>query len=289
MQRDVWRRLVTLVRRLAASPSSRRFSFREAEIVLVYFWAAEHTRPVYWACRPDNWPDHLRPARLPTPATMSRRLRRPGVHACIDAVRRHQQRGLRRSLLSTLDGKPLPVSHHSRDRDARFGRGAGALAKGYKFHGICNGPQRLEAWTAPPLNVDERVVARRLVPASRIAGYLLADRYYDDNLLHDTCLQHGVQLVAPRRYGPHKGLGHHRHSPARRRCIDMLEHSHTGFGPALHARRGDIERRFGALASAWYGLGPLPAWVRGQHRVELWVAAKLALFQLHQSSRKRRR
>jgi hypothetical protein len=288
MQRDVWRRLETLVRRLAAAPASRRFSFSDAEIVLVFFWAAEHTRPVYWACGPENWPDDLRPARLPTPATMSRRLRRPGILACLEAVRRHQQRGLRRGLLSMLDGKPLPVSHHSRDRDARFGRGAGALAKGYKFHGIYNGSQRLEAWTVQPLNIDERVVARRLVPASRISGYLLADRYYDDNPLHDICLQHGVQLVAPRRYGSEKGLGHHRHSPARLRCIDMLEHSHTGFGPALHAQRGDIERRFGALASAWYGLGPLPAWVRGQGRVERWVAAKLVLFQLHQSSRKRR-
>jgi len=69
----------------------------------------------------------------------------------------------------------------------------------------------------------------------------------------------------------------------------MLEHSHTGFGPSLHAQRGDIERRFGSLSTAWYGLGPLPAWVRGQACVERWVAAKLVLFQLHQPSRKRRR
>lgn len=289
MQRDVWLRLVELVRRLAAPPSNRRFTFAEADIVLVFCWATEHTRPVYWACDPDNWPDDLRPARLPTPATMSRRLRRPVIVACLEAVRRHLQRGRRRGLISTLDGKPLPVSHHSRDRDARFGRGAGALAKGYKFHGICNGPQRLEAWRVEPLNVDERVVARQLVPQSRIGGYLLADRYYDDNPLHDICLQHGVQLVAPRRYGANKGLGHHRHSPARRRCIDLLEHSLTGFGPTLHAQRGDIERRFGSLSTAWYGLGPLPAWVRGHGAVERWVAAKLVLFQLHQSARKRRR
>lgn len=289
MRRDFWLRLVDLVRRCATPPPNRRFTFGEADIVLVFFWAAEHSRPIYWACDPENWPDDLRPACLPTPATMSRRLRRPAILARIERVRRHLQRGRRRRLVSTLDGKPLPVSHHSRDPDARFGRGAGTLAKGYKFHGICNGSRRLEAWSVQPLNVDERVVARQLVPRSRIAGYLLADRYYDDNPLHDICLRRGVQLIAPRRYGRNKGLGHHRHSPARLRCIDMLEHSHTGFGPSLHAQRDDIERRFGSLSTAWYGLGPLPAWVRGHACVERWVAAKLVLFQLHQSFQKRRR
>jgi hypothetical protein len=286
MQRDVWLQLVGLVRRLAAPPASRRFAFSEADIILVFAWAAEQMRPVYWACDPSNWPDDLRPVRLPTPSTMSRRLRRPEILARLEALRRHLQRGRRRGRVATLDGKVLPVSHHSRDPDARFGRGAGALAKGYKFHAIYCG-QRLETWSVQPLNVDERVVARQLVPRSRIRGYLLADANYDDNALHDICLCHGAQLVAPRRYGPHKQLGHQRHSPARRRCIDMLEHSLTGFGPQLHAQRGDIERHFGALATAWYGLGPLPAWVRGHPRVERWVAVKLLLFRLHQSRPKR--
>jgi len=109
MRRDVWLRLVDLVRRLAAPASNRRFTFTEADIVLVFFWATQHARPIYWACDPENWPDDLRPARLPTPATMSRRLRRPAILARLEAVRRHLQRGRRRRLVSTLDGKPLPV------------------------------------------------------------------------------------------------------------------------------------------------------------------------------------
>jgi hypothetical protein len=289
MQRDVWARCVRLVQRFATPSPNRRYCFSEADILLVYFWANEQGRPIYWACDPAHWPDALRPARLPSAATMSRRLRGPAVTARIEAIRRHLQRGQRRGLCSLLDGKVLRVGPYSHDPDARVGYDAGGWAKGYKFHLICNGSLRIEAWSVQPLNVDERVVARQLLPRGRIRGYLLADRNYDDGGLHEICARHGVQLVAPRRKGPHKGLGHRPQSPARRRCIDLLEHSHTGFGPRLHRQRADVERRLGALSSAWYGIGPLPPWVRGQECTERWVAARLVLFHLHHTARKRRR
>jgi hypothetical protein len=289
MQRDVWLQFVRLVRRFAAPVSNRRFTFGQGDIVLVYAWAAYHSRPVYWACDRRNWPDDLRPAPLPSAATMSRRLRRAEILAFLERLRRHLQRGQRRSVLSQLDGKVMAVGPHSGDPDARVGRRSGGWVKGYEFHAIGNGLRRIEAWEVQPLNVDERVVARRLVPRSRVSGYLLADGNYDDNGLHELCDRQGAQLIAPRRRGPHTALGHRAQSAARRRCIELLERSPNGFGPEVHKRRGDIERRFGALSSAWYGIGPLPAWVRTVHRVRLWVATKLVLFQLHQAFLTQRR
>jgi hypothetical protein len=287
MERELWIRLSCWIERSPAAPLSRRFRFRAGDILTVYGWACVHDRPVFWACQPQNWPADLRPARLPSPATMSRRRRDPRVVAQLARALRRLRHGQRRGLLAALDGKPLPVSPHSADPDARWGRGAGGRAKGYKLHVITGRNQRLEAWEVQPMNVDERVVAHRLLAQTRLPGYLLADRNYDANHLYDACRARGVQLLAPRRYGPDKGLGRHRHSPARLHAVELLERSHTGFGPALLAQRPFVERFFGQLSSVPYGLSALPAWVRRQHRVELWVQMKLLLFGLAQRRRAR--
>ncbi len=66
-------------------------------------------------------------------------------------------RGVRR-LLSFLDGKPLPVSRVSKDPDARHGRGAGGLAKGYKLHTLWSTRPLPEAREVRPLHEAELVV-----------------------------------------------------------------------------------------------------------------------------------
>src|SRR5436190_21890225 len=80
-------------------------------------------------------------------------------------------------LFKRIDGKPLPVAAHSRDRDARWGRGAGQDSRGYKLHAIWTQRRAMpEQWAVAPLDVDERVIARRLV--GRLTGgggYLQAD------------------------------------------------------------------------------------------------------------------
>jgi hypothetical protein len=44
-------------------------------LVAVLLWAALHDRPVSWACQPRHWSTTtLRPPRLPSAATMSRRI-----------------------------------------------------------------------------------------------------------------------------------------------------------------------------------------------------------------------
>ena len=35
-----------------------------------------------------------------------------------------------------IDGKPLAISGVSKDADAGYGRGAGGMQKGYKFHAV---------------------------------------------------------------------------------------------------------------------------------------------------------
>lgn len=287
MERQPWLQVVALIDSLMQERPLGRFTFSLADIARVFFWAAVHDRPVYWACQPRHWPAHLRPERLPTPATMSRRLRRPEMLALIETLIRRRRRYSRRGLLYYVDGKPLALRSHTRDPDAKKGWASGGYAKGYKLHLISESPANVRAWDVTPMNANEPRVAQQLVPRARIQGYLLGDANYDTNPLHAVCRKVDVQLVAPRRHGPGRGLGHRRHDPARLRCIEMLEQSQTGFGPLLHTQRPNIERQFGCYSSIAGGIGTLPPWVRRLHRVKLWIGAKLVLLVLHHQRRRR--
>jgi hypothetical protein len=78
-------------------------------------------------------------------------------------------------------------------------------------------------------------------------------------------------LVSPVRAGKEPGSGKHDQSPYRRRSIALRQ---GAFGKALDKARTAIERSFGHASCFGGGLGPLPAWVRGQERVRTWVWAK---------------
>lgn len=285
MERDMWLQLVPLVRRLSPAPASQRYDFGWDEILLTFLWAVLWTRPMSWACHPANWPDDLRPARLPSCATLSRRLRDPVINALLGRLIRHLQRGRARGLLACIDGKPLFVARHSRDPDARWGWGAGGRGKGFKFHLVYGENDRIEAFAVTPLNVNESVVGAALLQRSRLDGYLLADAQYDVNDLHHLCRTRGVQLVTPRQR-PGTGLGHRHHDPGRYRSVALLEDPDNDFGRVLFTERGRIERFFGQLASVSYGLFALPPWVRRIWRVTTWVTARLILFALVRRRRK---
>jgi hypothetical protein len=51
----------------------------------------------------------------------------------------------------------------------------------------------------------------------------------------------------------------------------------TSFGEEVDRLRGSIERDFGHLTSFGFGRSPLPAWVRHEKRVWLWVSAKMVI------------
>ena len=303
MERERWSELSAAVSAVDAGwKDPGRYKHRTAVIVRVHLWAASHDRPVSWACEAENWDGRGRPEALPDQSTMSRRTR--GKHgrrfeAFLDAVAGRMNRGPLASsdprvgaggpgamrLVKYMDGKALAVAAHSKDRDARWGRGSGQKSNGYKLHLLRSDRPMPEAWAVTPLDVDERVVARRMIKrlAERVGregggGYILRDGMYDASDLHDRAAAANHLLLGPRRK-PGTGLGHCYQSPGRLRCIDTIEPPAkvNGFGEDLYRRRLQVERDLGNMAGFGGGLQNPPPWVRRIWRVRLWVYAKLLI------------
>jgi len=275
MERELWRILSREVTAVDRTWPTGRYEHSVGRVVRVYLWAQLHDRPVCWACRRENWAGVRPPNRLPSQSRMSRRLRRQDTQDFLDALSQRLRVSREPGLLKLLDGKPLPVSHHSQDPDANFGYGAGSKKKGYKLHAIYSQAGDILSWRVRPMKSHEAKVAQEMVEELRGEGYLLADANYDCNQLYDAAHAHGHQLVAPRRK-PYTGLGHRRHSPQRLRSVELLEGPGT-FGRKLIARRREVETRFGNLCSFGGGLIALPPWVRTLTRVRLYVHAKLLI------------
>jgi hypothetical protein len=291
MERELWAEVSKAVGQVDARwRESGRFVHRTAMIARVYLYAVWRDRSIRFACEADNWDSTLRPkspkslksfkSPLPDQSTMSRRTRTATFDQFLAAVGQRLAGKPSAKLIKRLDGKPLPIAAHSSDRDATWGRGAGGVdCRGYKLHAIWAQRAMPEQWALAPLNVDERVIARRLIKRLEGgAGYVLADGLYEGDPLHRLCAAVNHQLVANRRR-PGTGLGHHPISPQRRRCIEMLEPPAgvNDFGPTLHRDRAQIDRQFGHLTSFGGGLSPLPSWVRRIWRVRSWVHGKLLI------------
>jgi hypothetical protein len=218
--------------------------------------------------------------KLPDQSTMSRRLRDPAILELLVALLERVQEDWPAGLVLVADGKPLELSEYSRDPDAKIGRGAGRMSKGYKVHLILDpAAQRVVGHETHPLNVAETTTAAALVgrPSVQVprGGLLLGDALYDSNPLHTAAHARGCQLVAPRK-APGTGLGSRRHHPGRLESIRLTEGKDRAvWDLTLQPQRAAIERFFGAWASFGGGLSALPTWVRREHRVRVWVAAKL--------------
>jgi hypothetical protein len=275
MERPDWRRVERVLAALEGPMPSGRFGFTDADIVLVQLWACYHDKPTSWSCRRSSWPVYRRRA-LPSPSTMSRRLRTARVAALLEAARVALEDAPPGGLVHAIDGKVLTVANHSRDRDAAFG-GPRGRRRGYALHSVCTTGGLRRAWAVHPLNVDERVVAPELLRAAGVQGYVLGDSNYHGDALCELAAGLGQQLVAPRK---HRGMGVSRRrpcGPARRRCMDLTEFAPGAFADALLAQRRTIETMHANLTGWGGGLIGLPAWVRGLPRVRRWVGAKLLL------------
>ncbi len=274
MERELWPRLYHLIMDTGQSFRLADVSYQPHIVALVFFWAVLHDRPISWACDAQNWTSTtLRPARLPSASTLSRRLRRLETALFMRLiVQRIRQTGVPR-LIAVIDGKPLPVGGASEDPEAHCGRGAARLAKGYKLYAVHDGRPIAAVYRVYALNINEDKVAEEMAPEFPGGGYLLGDGEYDANGVFDAVGRAGYQLLT-RREKPEAGLGHHYQSPYRLRCIDLMKSS---FGQDIYRSRGDIERDFGNLTSFGGGLSPLPAWVRHENRVWLWVSAKMVI------------
>ena len=292
MEGELWPILYAWVAAEATlRPRRRRVRYSDGVILLVVLWAALHDRPLSWACRADNWggADALPWESLPSPATLSRRTRRPSfwllLAAVFDAIRAEDGPP---PLVRVVDGKPEPVSGFSKDRDARRGWATDGKAKGYKLFAVWNAAWRVpDAWVMGPMNrAEPEAAAASLAPQLGGGGYVLGDVAYDTNPTYAALGGRGFQLLAARKC-PGAGLGHGGpHAPERLRSIGLLETPAAGdlpgTGPApfareLYALRGDIERRFGHCGNFGGGLEPLPNWVRRPRRVTMWNAAKLLI------------
>lgn len=274
MERELWPILYRTIRAVAGDFSQKYVQIPAWVLVATMLWAALHQETVSWACHPANWAGtRLRPPRLPSLATMSRRIDQVSVGLLFRAVE-ERLRALYAhvpGLISFLDGKPLPVGGCTKDPDARYGRGAGTMAKGYKLHALWSTDALPETWEVTPLNADEAKVAERLIPQLSGTGYLLADGNFDVNRLFDLAWQKGYQLVTPLPKAP---PGRRRQSPQRLRSIALMQGT---FGKKLYGRRVEIETAFGNATSFGAGLQPLPAWIRGLARVRTWVWCKLLI------------
>jgi Transposase DDE domain len=245
---------------------------------MVYFWAVLHERPTSWACCPRNWPSDLWPrGKLPSQSTMSRRLGTTEVQRLMWVMEQYLVQLRQTGIVTVVDGKPLTVGIYSKDHDAAWGPVGNSYAKGYRLHAVYGSAPLPLAWEIAPMNVREPEVATRLIPALHGGGYVLGDKAYDSNPLHDVALATGHQLVTERKL-PQTGLGHRQQSQGRLRCIALLQ---TEFGKALYHCRDDIERCFGWLTNHACGLSPLPSWVRREHRVRSWVQAKLIIHAIY--------
>jgi len=286
MEHQLFQSIVAVVRSLSKVRKSARCRFADEDIIKVHYWAVIHDRPVSWACQRRHWPCHERRRKLPSPPTMSRRLRHKSVRALLDSLEQRVLAPQRPGLLWMIDGKPLAISGCSKDRQAGYGRAANCKAKGYKLHAIIGMDASIAAWRIAPMNKDERVMAERMLKTAPIQGYVVGDSNYDSNEVHKVCDARGdLQLVTPRRSGKNHGLGHRKHSHGRLRSILLVENPRTdGFGAYLLHERDAIERAFAHLTNWGGSLTCLPPWVRTHRRVHRWVQAKLVLAALKPSS-----
>ena len=203
---------------------------------------------------------------------MSRRLRRPEVRGLLRELEHRLRDRHPACVCKWIDGLPLPVGAASGDRHARWGYGAGAKAKGFKLHALCDASRHWLGWAVTPMNVQEKVVARHLIRQCSEEGYLVGDGGYDSNRLCELSARQGMQLVTPARAA--KGLGHRQYGEHYLRSRELAGRP---FGEALLRHRFGIDRLFGQLGNYGGGLSPLPHWVRGLSRVRRWVQTKIIL------------
>src|SRR5262245_42777201 len=164
MERELWPLLYRLLREVSGDFRQKYVQIPPWVLVAVMLWAALHDRPVCWACDQRNWSTtNLRPYRLPSSATMSRRIDSVGVALLWHALEQRLRDSGEPALVAVIDGKPLPVGGCSKDPDARFGRAAGHIARGYKLHAVWSVRPVPEAWDVLPLNVDEKTTADQLI------------------------------------------------------------------------------------------------------------------------------
>lgn len=270
MERELWKVVYTKLKWVARRFHQRYVQLQSWRVAAILLWAALHDRPVRWACDKRNWTTtHLRPGRLPSAPTVSRRTKKTSFALFLNAVAIELKGTGKPAWILKVDGKPLPVGRCSKDPDAKGGK----LGRGYKLHVIWGVGPLPEAWEVTALREYEGTVAERLLTQVQGMGFLLGDGNYEASRLYDAANASGYQLLAHPE-AKDNGKGHRYQSEHRVRALRLFA---SGLGWGLYRGRTDIERQFGNAGSFGGGLAPLPNWVRRLGCVTRWVWCKLMI------------
>ena len=150
MEDELWVKLYQMVRQLGKNRRPPKAQFTDAQIALTYLWAVLHDRPICWASQRRSWPIYWRRMHLPSPSTMTRRLRTPGVEELLQRVEGTLIHHELPSLPRWIDAKPMPIGGNTQDAQAGYGRAASCMAKGYKLYAIADWRQGFIARRAKP-------------------------------------------------------------------------------------------------------------------------------------------
>lgn len=274
MNSHVWKviyRMIVRMNRTLAN-TRRKCQYPDTLIAAMYIWSVGHDRPRCWAASRENYHGLFRPRKLPSRSQFERRLASPRCQSLLEAVHKKLAESDDGLTVQFMDGRALTVGPYSQDSDAGKGFVSNHFAKGYKLHAITKKDGKISAWRVEPLNVAEKVVANDLIAEAKPRGVLLADGGYDAGRLYDLAWAQGALLITP--LPKNAGGGHRKQSEPRVFVGQLWKHGIAEF----YKMRATIERHFSQHSCYGGGLGPLPAWVRGLHRVTQWVGTKLMIY-----------
>lgn len=298
MDRERWTSVLIAIQRAAVEVGwhggRRKPVYPSWLIVAMYIWSVAHDRTLSWACQRESYGALFRPRKLPSISQFTRRIKSDDCQQILQRVHDHfAQRGVITNAVY-IDGKALPVSPVSQDRDAKRGRISGAFARGYKLYAAVNANRRIVVWSVMGLNEDEKTVARHALlpnlPPLTPDALVLADSHYDSGPLHAEVSEPlGLWLMHPLR-GQDRAVGKNRwwklrQMPWSRRELVRLWETHPELMRFTYKMRQTIERVFGVLTCTAGGLANLPAWVRHLDRVRRWVGVKIILYNARLAAR----
>src|SRR5690242_6825184 len=105
MERELWPLLYRLLQSVAKDFHQKNVTYQPWVLAAVLLWAALHDRPLTWACQPPHWSTtRLRPAQLPSPSTLSRRLYKVGMGLFLRTLEQRLRDSCEPRLLAFLDG-----------------------------------------------------------------------------------------------------------------------------------------------------------------------------------------
>src|SRR5215470_12601368 len=115
MERELRPLLYRHVKEVAKGFHQKYVQMQPWVLVAVLLWAALHDRPVSWACQSRHWSTTtLRPTRLPSASTISRRVDAVAAGLFWHELERRLRGSGQPALVAFVDGKPLPIGGNSK-------------------------------------------------------------------------------------------------------------------------------------------------------------------------------